>query len=132
MTRLVPLLTLALLAAGCNRGLYPVKGVVVRGGAPVAGLMVSFYPQSGRGPVPYGVTDATGTFTLCTHDANDGAPPGEYRVAVASPAAPSPVPVGPNAGKAVIEAAADPARTPLRCTVPPAGEVRFDLAAAGK
>ena len=66
---------------------YPVSGKVFVGGKPIEGISVIFYGQAPaqedkRMPVPAGVTDANGEFRLTSYDSGDGAPAGEYKVAV--------------------------------------------------
>jgi hypothetical protein len=68
---------------GCGSGTprtYPVSGVVMMGGAPVAQAQVMFTPEGGR--AADGVTDETGRFTLSTYEAGDGAIAGTHRVAI--------------------------------------------------
>jgi hypothetical protein len=77
--------------AGCsgasNRpATYPVTGVVVLDGAPVAGADVSFAPTDASGKPARGRTDAEGKFSLKTYfgpkDDAEGALPGEYKLTV--------------------------------------------------
>jgi hypothetical protein len=58
-----------------------VTGAVLRAGQAVADASVIFEPL-GNTPAATGTTDAAGRFELSTFDADDGAVPGEYRVAV--------------------------------------------------
>lgn len=77
------------LALGCSQGAsdpnrpktYPVTGTVTMGGAPVDGANVIFQLSDGSRSSS-GVTDASGNYTLSTFASEDGALPGEYRVAV--------------------------------------------------
>jgi hypothetical protein len=84
--RLLPLLLAAL--AGCGGAahdpVYPVHGQVLFQGKPAAGAQVVFHPVGKIDPTvrPSGQVDSTGKFTLTTHAAGDGAPPGEYEVTV--------------------------------------------------
>lgn len=80
---------LCLAPAGCGSNgptLYPVKGKVVSAdGKPLEHATVVFHPTGSTDPnavKPRGKVAADGTFTLTTHAADDGAPPGEYRVTV--------------------------------------------------
>jgi hypothetical protein len=96
------LLLLALGVAGCSRGPFPVRGVVIIEGAkgPAAelkGYVVAL--QSEAEPTgASGVIDETGSFQLTTRKAGDGAMPGKYQVAIAAPSradpdAPEPAPL---------------------------------------
>jgi hypothetical protein len=58
-----------------------VRGTVLRRGQPVADATVIFEPL-GSTPAATGTSDAAGRFVLTTFDTNDGAVPGEYKVAV--------------------------------------------------
>ena len=73
--------------AGCGgsgglEGLTNVTGTVTYQGKPVEGATVAFTPE-GQGRAASGRTDASGKFSLTTLNANDGAVPGKYKVAVA-------------------------------------------------
>ena len=59
----------------------PVTGKVLHKGQPVAGATVIFEPL-GSTPAATGETDTAGRFQLTTFNPNDGAVPGEYKVAV--------------------------------------------------
>lgn len=87
--------------------LHPVKGKVVRGGAPVNGGSVRFHPDpEDLDLVVGGEVKADGTFELQTQHAQSqkkgpGAPAGTYRVTYFPPladqtAGPNPEPVTPN------------------------------------
>jgi hypothetical protein len=58
-----------------------VAGTVLRTGQPVAGATLIFEPV-GDTPAATDETDASGRFQLTTFDKDDGAVPGEYKVAV--------------------------------------------------
>src|SRR5216683_1062784 len=75
---------LLVLLAGCNSGprLVPVKGVVTRGGKPVAFLSVSFAPADGTRPSS-GRTDEQGRFELKFDSKTKGAVTGSNKVVVA-------------------------------------------------
>jgi len=79
---------LGLFAGGCSRGrnkVYPVEGKVVLAGKPVARAQVIFHPEdpAAAGAIrPVGQVDDQGNFTLTSYRAGDGAPEGQYRVAV--------------------------------------------------
>ncbi len=81
------LLTLAILAGGCQReakwNLAPVEGTILRGGSPLAGIQVTFWPdvEAGtQGPRVSSSTDAAGHYVLHTDVAEPGAVVGHYRV----------------------------------------------------
>jgi hypothetical protein len=82
---LLPLVALA----GCSGGrlkTYPVTGQILYNGQPLKGVDVAFHPvdpKNDTGYPPHATTDADGKFTLTTFLKNDGAPAGEFRVAVA-------------------------------------------------
>jgi hypothetical protein len=72
--------------SGCAKkdsrpGRVQVCGTVLRRGQPVADATVIFEPL-GSTPAATGSTDAQGQFALTTFDTNDGAVPGEYKVAI--------------------------------------------------
>ncbi len=83
----------ALAAVACvscagGQKVYPVRGQVLFQGKPAAGATVVFHPVSAdpkaveRPPTPTGTVQPDGSFTLSTYPYGDGAPPGEYKVAV--------------------------------------------------
>jgi hypothetical protein len=79
---------IALAAAGCRTGMYPVKGTVTfDNGQPAAGLAGGFVTfQSVDGHVSsQGAIQPDGSFTLSTESENDGAYPGKYRVLITPP-----------------------------------------------
>jgi hypothetical protein len=79
----------AMLAGGCGSGegpvtgppLHPVSGVVKWKGQPVAGADVVFELKEGTRS-SFGRTDASGHYELTTRKSNDGAPEGDYLVAI--------------------------------------------------
>jgi hypothetical protein len=75
---------LLILLAGCNSGprLVPVKGVVTRGGKPVAFLSVTFVPADDTRPST-GRTDEQGRFELKFDSKTKGAMIGANKVIVA-------------------------------------------------
>jgi hypothetical protein len=83
-------LLIAATAIGCGDGKiarHPVKGKVTVGGKPATMVRVVFTPVEGAPPElmavrPFGVTDDQGCFELTTFERGDGAPVGEYMVAV--------------------------------------------------
>jgi hypothetical protein len=68
---------------------YKVTGRITLDGQPVEGLDVRFIPKDKTNfkleETPLGRTDKDGRFTLTTYYSGDGAPVGEYMVAVAYP-----------------------------------------------
>ena len=58
-----------------------VTGIVMHNGSPVEGANVIFQP-AGHSYAATGRTDAMGTFKLTAFDPEDGAVPGEYKVAI--------------------------------------------------
>jgi len=85
--RLLAVLLLCLLAAGCNRSsikLYPVNGKVTYKDQPTEGASIVFQPVDGvapERPMAYGDVKADGTFQLRTeHGA--GAAAGDYKVLI--------------------------------------------------
>lgn len=79
----------ALAAAGCGDGrlkCHPVSGQVLYNGEPLSGVDLAFHPvdpKNDTGYPPHATTDADGKFTLTTYQKDDGAPAGEWKVAVA-------------------------------------------------
>jgi hypothetical protein len=74
------------LPAGCKKAdnrpaRVAVTGIVIHKGQPATDATVIFEPV-GSTPAATGQTDATGRFQLTTFDKNDGAVPGDYKVAV--------------------------------------------------
>ena len=74
--------------SGCERGaaaVGSVRGKVLFNGQPAEGATVVFHPAGSSEPgtlKPSGTVGADGTFTLTTFPHGDGAPAGEYAVAV--------------------------------------------------
>lgn len=144
------LLFAALAVAGCGGGPVPVRGRVTLDGTPVAGAAVVFLPAGPRGHPASGQTDASGVFRLTTFKKEDGAVRGEYIVVVTKTDALPPPPQAEDGNaesvknhyKALkskrISKAALPAiygnadKTPLRCTVPPSGEVTLSLESSAR
>lgn len=81
------------LVAGCGddrfQKTYTVTGQVLVDGQPVSKVAVRFIPKDKSkfkmGETPQATTDDEGRFTLSTYNSGDGAPAGEYFVAVAEP-----------------------------------------------
>ena len=82
---LLPLTALA----GCADGrakTHPVTGQVLYNGLPLKGVDVAFHPvdpKNNTGYPPHATTDENGKFTLTTYLKDDGAPAGEFQVAIA-------------------------------------------------
>jgi hypothetical protein len=72
------------LASGCGSGegggTIKAAGKVTVKGQPMADLVVTFTPETGRPAA--GETDGSGQFTLSTFRANDGAVPGAHKVSI--------------------------------------------------
>ena len=78
----VCLAAVSLLGCGDGRDLQPVSGRVLgTDGVPLGRLQIVFEPIDGSHS-SMGVSDSQGEFELSTFFAADGAPAGEYRVAV--------------------------------------------------
>lgn len=75
-------------AIGCSKqgaqrpATVPAKATVTYQGQPVAGATVMLVPEGTAGRSAQGVTDSSGTATLMTFEAGDGAVPGPYTVMV--------------------------------------------------
>lgn len=93
----LPALGLALVVAGCGpsdpklKPVYPVRGSVFVHDKPAVGAVVMFHPLplgsgSTRSLPSRGTVGQDGTFRLTTYNTDDGAPEGEYAVAVYWPA----------------------------------------------
>lgn len=86
LTSMAVMSSCVLLLAGCGGGesdapkTVSVEGLVTFKGTPMSNLSVAFIPDQGM--VAEGTTDAEGRFTLTTSAPNDGAVPGNYKVAV--------------------------------------------------
>ncbi len=77
--------SLSLLAASCGQSgpeLYPVTGKVLFNGQPAEGATVVLHPSDPAAPKPSGTAGADGSFALRTYPHGDGAPAGDYKVAV--------------------------------------------------
>jgi hypothetical protein len=100
--------------------LYPVRGQVFVAGKPAVGAAVVFHPRP-EGPEalrPSGVVSEDGSFTLGTYAPGDGAPPGQYDVAIAWFADHSQA--DPKTGEVPVKLSphyADPATSRLQATV---------------
>ncbi len=91
MTRLITVLAsgLALVISGCGSQVDPnrptvvkVSGTVTYKGQPVEGATVLFAPTVEPGFAATSITDRDGNYSLRTFNPNDGAVPGDYKVAV--------------------------------------------------
>jgi hypothetical protein len=138
------------MAAGCGGGPVSVRGRVLLDDVPVAGATVMLMPVEGGHPAT-ALSDADGVFRLSTYQRQDGALPGRYKIIVTKNDALPPPPEG-QYGDAervtkhykAVKASRDPKRsllpaiygdaqkTPLRCTVPPDGEVVLRLQSKAK
>ncbi len=84
--------TVVLAVSGCGGGseldLAPVKGKVLLDGQPLAGVSVSFIPDTAKGttgPQSGGTTNEQGEFTLAAPDGGDGAVIGHHLILVTPP-----------------------------------------------
>ncbi len=90
MKRLMwPVLASAIVAGGCGSpsGLVPVSGKVLYRGEPASGAVVYFHRQAepgsaGGGPIPFGIVEDDGSYSLSTDGLGGGARPGTYSVLV--------------------------------------------------
>jgi hypothetical protein len=140
-----PALGLVLVVAGCGpsdpklKPVYPVRGSVFVNDKPAAGAVVMFHPlplgPGGARSLPSrGTVGQDGSFRLTTYNTDDGAPEGEYAVAVYWP--------GKRAGKGEADEESsdlppdrlglrynNPATSPVkaRVTAPETQLDRFDL-----
>jgi hypothetical protein len=89
---LLALALVALLVPACGGGLplqktYKVSGRVLLDGRPLAGATVALIPKDKSkfrlNERPQAVTDADGKFAMGTYNTGDGAPAGDYGVAIA-------------------------------------------------
>lgn len=137
MTMTAAGLLAAVLAAGCGDAgpagavpTVPAEVTVTRGGQPAAGAVVLFTPAGGASaaaPGATGVAGPDGVVKLTTYRDGDGAPAGDYLVAVTWPDDGPARKGGDDDGRPAADAAggkdklggryADPARSKLRRTV---------------
>jgi hypothetical protein len=142
-----------LVALGCSKGLVRVSGKVTLDDKPLEGAEVSFVPDGG-GHAASGFTGSDGTFRLTTYTTGDGVEPGDYKVTVIKKEESS-LPTGPSGQDPEVAKEmmkkfqqgqgnkgpkktttlpaeySDPAKTKLRCKVPPDGSVEFNLRSSG-
>jgi hypothetical protein len=116
--------------AGCRGGTYPVSGrLEYDDGEPIQGALTGCtitFTSEKLGVEARGEIQDDGSFRLGTRGANDGAPPGTYKVIVAQP---HPAPERPEKRRPVVDLAyEDPDKTPLEATVEPkSNEFTFKL-----
>jgi hypothetical protein len=75
----------ALLLGSCRKEgptLHPVRGKLLFQNQPADGATVVFHPTDPKAPKPAGRVAADGSFTLSTYPHGEGAPAGDYLVAV--------------------------------------------------
>jgi hypothetical protein len=79
---------LGIVAVGCgspakkgSEPVYPVSGVITRGGRPVAGADVTFY-NAEKNRSAFGRTNDQGAYKLTTFSSNDGAVEGSHVVTI--------------------------------------------------
>lgn len=114
---------LALTLAGCWGDpavrLAPVRGRATLEGNGLGLVTIQLVPDGSKGthaPAGSAQTDEDGSFQITTPPHGDGAVPGHYKVTVTS-----------YTGKVVPPGYADPAKTPLRIEIPPAGLENWEL-----
>jgi len=99
----LPAVLLALAPLACGGGprrppVHPVQGRVTHNGAPAAGALVVFHPKDALADIravrPNGEVDAEGNFRLSSFGRDDGAPAGDYLIAVTWAAPPKPAAAG--------------------------------------
>lgn len=112
---------LSALGCGNQKAVYPVRGKIVDAeGKPLGGAAICLWPAENLedNVKPAGYSDEEGTFTLTTYENDDGAPAGDYVVAVAwmvgpkNPEKPREPPPDRLKGKFV-----DPTTSPLHVTI---------------
>jgi hypothetical protein len=135
------LLSCLVFAAGCgsSSGTIPVHGTVTLDGKPLPGAVIIYQPNDVSPKTPsrnaQGTIMLDGTYSLTSFQTGDGAFPGEYTVLITK--LPPPAPFDsfskappPPAGPKIPAIYMDPARTPLKATVPSSGgaqEINFEL-----
>jgi hypothetical protein len=139
------LLPALLAGAGCGKddqvAVNPVAGTISQGGKPVAKAMILFQPTAPKTPEQADApehstlvaeTDQEGKYSLSTYTANDGAPAGDYLIAI-RPLGNGPSveesdgPVRPSRARSPISTKyAKTESSPLKATVAP-GENKLDF-----
>jgi hypothetical protein len=117
--------TLWLASCGSEAKRYPVRGQVFVGGKPAEGAVVVFHAAAPSGTKasserPAGRVQADGSFTLGTFAPGDGAPEGDYVVAIAWPNDTDPtanVAVSKKATPKLALQYGDARKTPLRAKI---------------
>jgi hypothetical protein len=97
----------------------PVRGRATLGDKNLERVSIQLLPDTSKGthaPAAVAQTEEDGSFKLTTPPHGDGAVPGHYKVTVTS-----------YTGKGIPPTYADPAKTPLRVEIPPAGLENWDL-----
>jgi hypothetical protein len=132
------LLAACLAITGCAKpGRAPTAkaaGALSAGGAPLAGVNVTFTPAAGRSAS--GTTDAEGRFSLSTFAPGDGAVPGKHRVTLSLKEADVPMPGTPEAAAykppplPFAKKYAGLATTDLEIEIPPGGNPAIALEVA--
>ena len=133
---------LCTLGCGAKSGVVPVKGIVRLDGQPLKSASVQFVPDD-AGRDAMAMTDSEGRFVLSTFEPRDGALPGNYKVVIVplASAQEPPKAMSPDEAMAAENARAKakpahlgfpekytrPDQTPLRQTVPAAGDVEIEL-----
>lgn len=74
------IVSLVLASSGCGSSNIPVTGEVTYQAKPLPNVKVILFGK--KGVISQGTSDESGKFTISTAGLNDGAPEGDYRVAV--------------------------------------------------
>ena len=147
--RIARLLVPICMTLGCGSDMVQVTGMVSLDGEPLEGATVTFFRADGKGRPAAGITDPQGSFNMTSYQANDGLPPGDYKVTITKVvngtdfktssaslekkhrtayAKAKPVsPEVPDMKKVLPLLYENPRETPFTCRVPPDEELRFEL-----
>ena len=123
--RVLAAVLLGVAVAGCGAGkpkLAPVTGKVTHKNEPLSAGSIWFTPDAGnpyQGDKPSCQLQLDGSFTMRTYPHGEGVPPGDYKVTLSPELA----------GRIKKPEYGDPAKTPLKLTVPDGGvkEHVFDV-----
>ena len=149
----IVLAVVVLAGSGCGGRLNKVRGVVTLDGKPLDRAGVAFEPIGGHGQPARGITESDGSFHVDTHEPDDGARPGEYKVVISKYEVDPAMfqrgdPSDPRAMEKMYAADAkarakprrhlvpaiyrDPEKTPLRWKVPDDNNKTLELTSTGK
>lgn len=141
------------LTTGCDDGMIRVTGTITMDGEPLEAATVTFMRADGKGRPAAGLTDEIGVFELTSFRVNDGLPAGDYLVTItkivdgkdfrtssssieakhrdAYKKAKSFSPQYPELKKVLPAIYGNPRATPFSCTIPPTGELAFEIDSSG-